>query len=140
MKLLIWYMDEFGFKTSRKSLDDALEQNEEKLIKSAVVAFIQMEEEDEENSQAIETKLVKQLKWAAKKNETKRIVLHSFAHLSDSKASAEVTQTLFNNSQQRLEGSGYGVTQTPFGYFLDLHIKAPGHSMARIFKDINVIK
>jgi hypothetical protein len=30
------------------------------------------------------------------------------------------------------------VAQTPFGYFLDLDLKAPGKSQARIFKQIDL--
>jgi hypothetical protein len=26
--------------------------------------------------------------------------------------------------------------QTPFGYFVDLDIKAPGHSFSRLFKEL----
>ena len=76
------------------------------------------------------------MKWAARKNNTNNILLHSFAHLSDSKAEPEQTKHLFNNSERRLKSSGFEVSQTPFGYFLDLDIKAPGYSLARIFKDI----
>jgi len=32
--------------------------------------------------------------------------------------------------------AGYKVNQTPFGYFLDLQVDAPGHSLARVFKNI----
>ena len=76
------------------------------------------------------------LKWAARKNNTERIVLHSFTHLSESKASSEIIKQLFNNSENRLKKSNYEVYQTPFGYFLDLDVKAPGNPLARLFKGI----
>ena len=84
----------------------------------------------------VETKLIKNLKWAARKNHTERIVLHSFTHLSQSKASSEITKQLLDNSEQRLKKADYEVYQTPFGYFLDLDVKAPGYPLARLFKDI----
>jgi hypothetical protein len=62
--------------------------------------------------------------------------LHSFAHLSESKAEPKFTQELFNKVEERLKNAGYTVNQTPFGYFLDLHINAPGFSLARVFKAI----
>jgi hypothetical protein len=40
---------------------------------------------------------------------------------------------LLERAAERLRGSGYEVWQTPFGYFLDLDLQAPGHSTARIF-------
>lgn len=82
----------------------------------------------------MEKKLVKNLKWAAGKNNTKKIVLHSFAHLSDSKANPEFTISLFDKTETRLKNANYEAWQTAFGYFMDLKIEAPGYSLARLYK------
>jgi len=136
MKLLMIYANRFAFRTSLKSLDSVPESNEQNTIENAVVGFIHVEEKDEEHLPDVETKLIKNLKWAARKNNTERIVLHSFTHLSESKASSEITKQSLNNSEQRLKNAGYEVQQTPFGYFLDLDVEAPGYPLARLFKDI----
>ena len=136
MKLLMIYATEFHYKTSLKSLESVPEATGENTIENAVVGFIHVEEKDEEHLADVETKLIKNLKWAARKNNTERIVLHSFTHLSESKASSEITKQLLNNSEQRLKNADYEVHQTPFGYFLDLNVKAPGYPLARLFKDI----
>ncbi len=136
MKLLIIYANNFGYKTSNKGLENAATIDEESLYTNALVGFIHFEEKDEANLQSVETKMIKQLKWAARKNETEKIILHSFAHLSNSKGSPELTKQLFDSAEERLKTSGYEVHQTPFGYFLDLDIQAPGHSFARLFKEI----
>ncbi|NLB92034.1 MAG: hypothetical protein GX792_01295, partial [Bacteroidales bacterium] len=72
----------------------------------------------------------------ARKNSCKNIILHSFAHLSDSKASAEFTKEIFDLAEIRLQNGGYTTAQTPFGYFLNLNLKAPGHSLARIWAEL----
>ena len=136
MKLLMIYADKFAYKTSVKNLESSSDINEEKVVEDVLVGFIHIEPKDEENLSAIETKLVKNLKWAARKNETDKVVLHSFAHLAESKADPEVTKRLLNNAESRLRNAGYVTYQTPFGYFLDLDIKAPGHSFTRLFKEI----
>ncbi len=136
MKLLMIYATKFGYKTSKKGLENAEEINEEKELNDVLVGFIQVEERDEENASYVETKLIKNLKWAARKNETNKIVLHSFNHLSDSKASPDFSKALLDRADERLKNSDYETSQTPFGYFLDLDIQAPGHPLARIFKDI----
>ena len=135
MKLLIIYADKFGYKTSEKGLQEAVSISEEKEFNNCLVGFIHFEEKDEDILSAVETKMVKQLKWAARKNETNKIILHSFAHLSESKGSPEKTKELFDSAEIRLENADYEVLQTPFGYFLDLDINAPGHSFARLFKE-----
>ncbi|MGB6607547.1 MAG: threonyl-tRNA synthetase editing domain-containing protein [Atribacterota bacterium] len=135
MKLLMIYADRFAYKTSKKTLETVEEYEEEKKIEDVLVGFIQVEKEDEEKIDKIETKLIKNLKWAAKKNNTNNIVLHSFAHLSLSKAEPEITKKIFNHAEKRLESAGFNTWQTPFGYFLDLDLKAPGKSLARVFKE-----
>jgi hypothetical protein len=134
MRLLMIYAGKFGYTTALKTLDNIPDLSETKEYRDSLAGFIHSEAEDENNRNYIETKLVKNLKWAARKNETNRIVLHSFAHLAESKASPEFTAGLFNTVEERLTKAGYEVFQTPFGYFLDLNLQAPGHPLARLFK------
>ncbi len=134
MKLLMIYAKQFSFKPTIKVLEDAEEVVSGQTYENVQVAFIQMEKEDEDRMKAVETKLVKNLKWVAGKNNTRHIILHSFAHLSESKADPGFTKDLFNSTQIRLEKTDYEVNQTPFGYFLDLNVDAPGFSLARVFK------
>ena len=134
MKLLMIYAESFCYKTTTKTLEDFPEITEDKSIKDALVAFIQAEENDESDIGKTVTKLIKNIKWAAKKNSTKKIVLHSFAHLSESKANPNFGKEVFDKAENRLVNSEFEVFQTPFGYFLDLNIQAPGSSQARIFK------
>ena len=136
MKLLMIYTNKFGYKPAVKNLDFVKNISEENSFENCLVAFIQAEEKDEEDINSIEKKLVKNLKWAAKKNETNLVVLHSFAHLSESKASPEFTEELFEKAEARLKNANYETAQTPFGYFLDLKVDAPGYSLARIFKSL----
>jgi hypothetical protein len=78
--------------------------------------------------------MVKNLKWAAKKNNTKSVLLHSFAHLAETKADPTYTKELFDRVEARMKNADYVCSQTAFGYFMDLDIKAPGISQARIYK------
>lgn len=134
MKLLIIYCEKFAYKTSIKTLPEVEDKSEERTVNNAAVGFINMEAADEANTGKVETKLIKNLKWAANKNNSKTIVLHSFAHLSESKAEPGKVAELLNNAEERLKSSGYEVYQTPFGYFVDLEIIAPGSPLTRIFK------
>ena len=135
MKLLMIYTDHFGYTPALKNLEEAETVEKPGAFENALAGFIQVEEQDEENISKVETKLIKNLKWAAKRNNSELIILHSFAHLSASKASPEITKAMFNSAEDRLKKAGYQCVQTPFGYFLDLNIQAPGKSLARIFKE-----
>lgn len=128
------YVDEFGFKPAQKNLENTEEVTEGATFNNSILAFIQVEASDEEKDvKSREKKLVNHLKWAARKNDCKSVILHSFAHLSESKASVDFTKELFNLAEKRLRNAEFVAAQTPFGYFLDLEIKAPGFSLARIW-------
>ena len=137
MKVLVMYMEEFSYQPAQKNLEDIEDVTNGQAFKDCIVAFVQVEENDEEyDVKSREKKLVNHLKWTARKNNCKNVVLHSFAHLSESKASVEFTKELFDLAEIRLQNAAFTTAQTPFGYFLDLNIKAPGFSLARIWASL----
>ena len=135
MKLLMIFAEKFSYTPTIKTIEDAEDHTEGKTFENTLVGFIQVEEHDTEKEiLKVEKNLVKNLKWGARKNNTNKVVLHSFAHLSESKASPEFTKQVFELAEKRLKNADYDTAQTPFGYFLDLDVKAPGFSQARMFK------
>jgi len=137
VKVLTMFVDEFSYYPQQKNIENVEEVVEGRQFSKAILSFIQVERSDEEiDIKSREKKLVNHLKWVARKNETNSVILHSFAHLSESKASPEFTKNLFNEAEKRLQNGGYSAAQTPFGYFLDLNIKAPGFSLARIWASL----
>lgn len=135
MKVLFWYVDELSWRPARKTLEDA-EEGSPGEVARAVVAFVHVEPRDVDRAKKVETKLVKNLKWLAGKWDTETLVLHSFAHLGSEKADPAFAATLFAAARGRLEGVGYEVHETPWGHFLDLNMSAPGHPLARVFKEL----
>jgi len=134
MKLLMIHCSRFAYKPTVKVLEDAADAEGNAEYDNILVAFIQAEADDENDLNGVEKKVVKNLKWACGKNNTRKVMLHSFAHLSDSKAGPDFTIELFKKAKERLENAEYETFMTPFGYFLDLDMQAPGYSLARIFK------
>ena len=61
MKLLMIYADRFAYKTSKKTLEIVEAYEEEKQIEDVLVGFIQVEKEDEEKIDKVETKLMKRI-------------------------------------------------------------------------------
>ena len=136
MKVLMLFADEFSYTVTTKTLLDFEDAEGSKSFNDILVAFIQVEKEDEEEVSKKVKKLIKSIKWAAGKNKTKNVLLHSFAHLSSSKADPKITKEILDKAEERLKNVGFTVEQTPFGYFLDLKLSAPGVSQARIFQDL----
>lgn len=137
MKVLSFYTTNFSFTLGEANIENPIVDNKEDLFSECIVAFIHVEEVDEEATLiSREKKLTNHLKWVARKNKTKKIVLHSFAHLAMTKASLVFTKELLDACEQRLKNGSYETAQTPFGYFLNLNMEAPGFSMARIWAEL----
>ncbi len=134
MRLLFWYCDRFAWNPTLRTLSNAPDASPMTHTKT-VVAFIHVEPRDVTDGSAAETKLVKNAKWLARKWDTRQVILHSFTHLGEGKAAPEDAKALIERVQQRLENAGYEAVQTPYGYFNDLSIEAPGHPLARIYKE-----
>jgi len=134
MKVLFIYCKAFAYTPTSKTLEIAEVNEEPASFENVQTAFIQVEEGDVEKESQVAKKLLKNLKWVCGKNNTKKVVLHSFAHLSESKADPEFSKKIFDHVEERLINVGFEVSQTPFGYFLDLQVDAPGFSLARVFK------
>ena len=135
MKLLMFYTKEWWYKTASKTLEDVPDAEKEESIRNAVVIFFHCEAEDEEKYDGVVQKFVKNTKWLAGKFNVRNVVLHSFNHLSTSKSSAEFAGSLLEEVSLRLEGAGYKVMQTPFGYFNEFRMHVAGDSLAKVFKE-----
>jgi hypothetical protein len=134
MRVLFWYCDRFDWTPAIKTLD-SVPKAEPAKNKNTVVAFVHIEPRDVDAGSSAETKLVKNAKWLARKWDITKVILHSFTHLGEEKADPDKAQALLDRAQKRLENADYSVVQTPYGYFLDLTIKAPGHPLARVYKE-----
>jgi len=136
MKMLMIYCDKFGYLPTQKTVQEFPDENEGAVYKNILVGFIQAESQDEFDIQRVESKMIRNLKWAANKNNTRRILLHAFHHLSESKAEPEFTKKLLDLAQRRLTAADFETYQTPSGYILTLDIDTPARTYARTFKSI----
>jgi hypothetical protein len=135
MRVLFWFCDRMAWTPSVKTLPE-VEDGEPGSASAAVAAFVHVEPQDEGKSSKVETKLVKNVKWLAGKWNTRTVVLHTFTHLAEEKADPVFARDLLARVRKRLEEVGYLVTETPYGHFNDLELAAPGHPLARIFKQL----
>ena len=136
MKLLLFYAHKWWFKTASKSLPQVPDIDTEDYMESTVVVFFHAEKEDEEEGKGLLDKLVKNIKWLAGKFGTRNVVIHSFNHLSSSKASPEFSEQTIKQAAERLRNANYMVMCTPFGYFNEFMIHVGGESLAKVFKEL----
>ncbi|MHC1727473.1 MAG: threonyl-tRNA synthetase editing domain-containing protein [Syntrophobacteraceae bacterium] len=136
MKLLMFYSPEFWIKPFEKVAPEASEDPQEETFRRAVVIFYHAEAEDAGRENSVISKWVKNAKWLAGKFGSKTVVLHSFNHLSSSKASAEDAASMRDEVRRKLERVGFEVFETPFGWQNEWKMHVAGESLAKVFKDI----
>lgn len=136
MKLLLFYTHDFWMRPFQKNLPEAPDSSELIEREGAVLALVHSEPEDAGDTGKVVTRAIKNIKWVAGKFESKRVVLHYFAHLGKETAPPELARELVGLMAARLEGSAYEVTVTPFGYFTEFRIHVAGESMGKVFVEI----
>lgn len=126
----MFHVESFWYRPNESDSDDRTE------IGESLHVWIHSEEEDENNRAGIVRKMIKNIRWLAKKIDCNTVTLHSFAHLDDSKAEPEFADSVIDEVTSKLRDRGYEVHIVPFGEFyeFDMHVKGP--SLAKVFKRI----
>src|SRR5210317_460315 len=112
MKLLLFFAHDFSYETAARSLPTVPEIEKSESVKDAVVVFFHVEAEDVARRTKVVQKFVKNVKWLCGKFATKNVVLHSFNHLSGSKAEPDFSKEVLDEVVTRLERTDYQVTVT----------------------------
>ena len=70
----------------------------------------------------------------SKKLETKQVILHSFAHLGESKSEPDFADALIEEVAARLREREYDIHIVPYGKFYEFKMHVKGPSLAKVFK------
>jgi ADP-heptose:LPS heptosyltransferase len=139
MKLLCFQAKRFRWRTHSKTLAEVPDQEIDRAVEHAVIAFIHAEAADAlpERLPSIERQAAKHLKWLANKRSLKTIVLHSFTHLGGASSEPKWAASFLEELARRLRETGYEVWTTPFGYFCEWDLSVYGDSLAKVWKQID---
>jgi hypothetical protein len=126
----------FRYRAFVRTLEDASAPPAEETVEDAAVIFVHAEAGDEAAPAKLLSKVIKNVKWLANKRGAKNVVLHSFTHLSESKADPEFAERFLTDAAARLQNAGYGVHLTPFGYSCEWDLAVHGEPIAKVFKSL----
>jgi len=128
MRLLMFHVEQFWVKPNESKAELG------KKFSEALLVWIQSEEKDEADRVSVLRKMVKNIRWLSQKVGTTTVILHSFAHLGDSKANPEFADSLIEEASLRLQKREYQVHIVPFGAFHEFKMHVKGPSLAKVFK------
>jgi len=130
MKLLMCHTKSFWYKPYNPDSSET----EKTSFENCLVIFIHVEEIDKDKGDVI-GKAVGNIKWLADKNNTNTVVLHSFAHLSNSKSDPETANKVIKKISEKLK-KNLSTHIVPFGQFYEFSVHVLGPSLAKVFKDL----
>lgn len=136
MKILMLDAEYVRFIPTKPGLEEHEVVEGEIREENVILVFIHGDPEDSGREKNVLKKLLKNIKWLAGKLNKRKVILHSFAHLSEEKGDPSVVKQIIQEVKRRLENVGFTVKTTPFGWFFDLETKLIGHPLGRIFKEI----
>jgi hypothetical protein len=138
MRLLTFLAKRFWWRADSKTLEQVPDVEVEDGLDEVVVVFLHAENRDQDEAcdRRVFKHTLKHVKWLAGKRGMKRVALHSFTHLGADNADPAYAREFLDRLQERLEGTGYEVKQTPFGYFCEWDLSVYGESLAKVWKEV----
>lgn len=137
MKILLIHSDFIEFIAKEKAIKQAEEASSGRM-EECLVVFIAVEKNDE-NTDDIVGKLIKEISNVAEQVKTKRVVLYPYAHLSKDLASPGFALDVLKSAESELSKE-YEVLRAPFGWYKAFTLKAKGHPLAELSREIGLDK
>lgn len=137
MRLLIWHVDSFRAEPTERGRSKVADSEPQTVaVEDALVVFAAAEKQDEAEPDAVAERATAAIEEVARQLGARTVVLHSFAHLFVELSTPATARAILNTMDQRLAANGYSVSQSAFGWFNRLELKAKGHPLSRIARQV----
>ena len=138
MRILIWHCDSFKSKVTEKGRSPLREEVTDPTIDTGecLLIYAACEKVDEGDPPAVIERVTAEIAKFARQFKVDTVVLHSFAHLFVELSSPQTALDILKGAEAKLRDDGFTVFSTPFGWFNTLEIKAKGHPISRVAREI----
>ncbi|MFI5273913.1 MAG: threonyl-tRNA synthetase editing domain-containing protein [Ktedonobacterales bacterium] len=137
MRLLIWHVDAFVAEPTERGRSKIADAEPRAVrVEEAVVVFAAAEKADEAEPDAVATRAASAIDDIARRLGAREIVLHSFAHLFVELSTPAIARQILDDTQRLLQEQGYSVAQSAFGWFNTLDLRAKGHPLSRVARQV----
>ena len=137
MRLLIWHVDAFVAEPTERGRSPVADAEPRTVrVDEALVVFAAAEKADEPEPEAAAGRAARAIVDVAQRLGAREIVLHSFAHLFVELSSPTVAKQILDETERLLQADGYIVSQSAFGWFNRLELRAKGHPLSRVARQV----
>ena len=135
--MLIWHVDAFIAEPTERGRSKLADESPQTVqVGEALVVFAASEKADEPEPEAVAERAVAAVIDVARRLGERTVVLHSFAHLFVELSSPATAKAILDRMQTDLEAQGYAVQQSAFGWFNRLEMRAKGHPLSRVARQV----
>jgi len=137
MKILLIHADLIEWSPTKKAIKSAEEmEKKEGRVENALVVLASVEKRDEKNPEAVAKNAVKEILDVLSQIKEKTVVVYPYAHLSSELSSPSVAIKVLKDIETELKEKKLSVHRAPFGWYKAFTIKAKGHPLAELAKEI----
>jgi len=137
MRMLIWHVDAFVAEPTERGRSKVADETPQTVrVEEALIVFAASEKADEPEPGAVAERAVAAVIDVAQRLGEQTIVLHSFAHLFVELSSPVTAKAILDQMHSALEAQGYSVQQSAFGWFNRLEMRAKGHPLSRVARQV----
>ena len=140
MRTLMIHSDYLRYKTRSKTkiAEDIDDEKRAAGVDNALVAFIAVEEDDEQNPDVIVQKAVNEILNVQNKVNADNIVIYPYAHLSSSLSNPKVATQILKDIEAKLIENNQAVLRVPFGWYKSFELSCKGHPLSELSRTITV--
>ena len=134
----MWHCDQFTSEATEKGRSSVREDDSPRVTEAidCLLVYAACEKTDETAVSNVAKKGAEEVATHAHHLKVNSVVLHSFAHLFVELSSPTFALNTLKAMELQLAERGFKVTRTPFGWFHELLIKAKGHPLSRVARQI----
>ncbi|MEM2843354.1 MAG: threonine--tRNA ligase [Candidatus Bathyarchaeia archaeon] len=137
MRMLLIHADKFDYEVKSKAIPEPEEPKSLKAsVENALIAFCTIEKNDEINPKVIAFKASEHIIDVFNKVKAESIVIYPYAHLSSDLASKEAAIPILEEIEEKIEGEGFKVYRSPFGWYKSFNLSCKGHPLSELSRTI----
>jgi len=133
------HSDYFKYEVMEKTrFSEEITKNEKRgdMNEPVLVVLVCSEKSDEKDPNIVAEKAVDAIIDIIRQVKALNVVLHSFAHLSDSLSSPSVAKIIIDRMHHMLTLKGYNVLKTPFGWRDTFELRVKSHPISKVSRSV----
>ena len=136
MRFMAWHLDYLNAIPTEKGRSDIIAEPADVRVKNSLLIFVSFEKSDSKNSVDIIDRAVSEIVKISGSLGVYTVVLNPFAHMFADLAPPTEANSLTEELKHRLAERNFEIYLMSFGYFYEMELKAKGHKLARISREI----